>query len=136
MLLVTPSLGFKQCPLCGMVIPNSDCHTWCLLCLCEACLKECYLICRSFKKRTQVAWDFHLKQHLLEQAMRPELILRPSSGHGLPSGSESTVTSHSRAGTFPKRLRSSPLSSASKKRLHKTDAPGPKTTLLPATRKA
>lgn len=51
--------------------PNSDSHMQCLLCLGEGHIKGRCSICKFFKKRTHVARDLSLKQHLLEQARRP-----------------------------------------------------------------
>lgn len=93
------SPGFNNCPLCGVAIPN----IWCLFCRGKAHHKECCLICSSFKKRTQVALDLHLKQHLAEQAMRPDPVPRPSSSHRSPSDSKSAAASCSEARASLKR---------------------------------
>lgn len=110
------SPGFKNCPLYGVAIPN----IWCLFCLGEVHHKECCLICSSFKKRTQVVLDLHLKQHLVEQAMRPDPVPRPSSSHRSPSDSKSAVASCSEARASLKMHRNCSPSSAPKKRWLKT----------------
>lgn len=56
------------------------------------------LIYRSFKKQTQVVRDLRLKQHLLEQAMRPDPVLRPSLGRRSPLCLESASASLSKKG--------------------------------------
>lgn len=45
----------------------------CLLCLVEGHIKERCSICKLLKKRIQMARDLRLKQHPMEQVMRPTL---------------------------------------------------------------
>lgn len=67
-------------------MPSSDPYIQCLFCLGKKNIKERFLICKSFKKRIQVARNLHLKQHLMEQAMRPTSALGISTKCQAPGG--------------------------------------------------
>lgn len=95
----------------------------------EPTLKNAGSVCRSFRKRTEVAWHLRLKQ-----AMWPDPVLRPFLGHRSPLDSESAASSLVGTGASLKRHRSRSPLSTSKKRSHKTSCEHSRSreTLLPS----
>lgn len=75
------SPGYKHCPLCGGGggYPQQQLPHKVLLYLGEGHIKEMCSICKLFTKTTLVVRDLQLKQHRLEQTMRPHSALRHSS---------------------------------------------------------
>lgn len=65
--------GFKPCSACNKPMPIIDLDDSCLKCLGEAHQTDRCKIYRAFWPRTKKEHDFHLKQLLMESALRPQL---------------------------------------------------------------